>query len=76
MARVQTALCDICGTNKDVKVVTVAWEGKRTSPWEADICDGCYQSRFGDLAAKARRAGRSNVRPQHRMEKLESGFEL
>ena len=71
MARVQTALCDVCGTPNDVHVIMVSWGGKRSHPWEADLCEDCYEKRVGDLFAKSRRAGKSNVRPQHRMEKLD-----
>jgi hypothetical protein len=70
VALVQRALCDVCGTDKAVSRVTVVWDGDR-SPWEADICPDCYQSRFADLIKVSRRAGRSNVRQQHRFEKIE-----
>lgn len=77
MARVQKALCDVCGTDKNVHVISVVWEGKRTHPWEADLCETHYMERLGDLIAKSRRAEKSNLRPQHRMEKLdESKFSI
>lgn len=71
MARVQKALCDVCGTEDDVHVITVVWDGKKSQPWEADLCEKHYQERLGDLIKKSRKAGRSNLRPQHRMEKLD-----
>lgn len=77
MARVQRALCDICGGEKDVHLITVVYEGDKANPWEADLCEKDYRSLFGDLMKKSRRAGKSNVRPQHRMEKLDdSKFSL
>lgn len=75
MAMVARALCDVCGTELDVQTVTVVY-GRRT-PWEADICATDFKDRFGVLERKSRRATRSNVRPQHRMTKLdEHSFSL
>lgn len=70
MAQVLRALCDICGTDEDVETITVVYGGQ--APWEADVCASHYQERFADLAKKGRRATRSNVRPQHRMGKLDA----
>jgi len=75
MAMVARALCDVCGTGRDVQTVTVVY-GRRT-PWEADVCAAHFKELFGVLERKGRRATRSNVRPQHRMAKLpENAFSL
>ena len=75
MARVQRALCDICGGERDVELITVVYD--KEAPWEADICAKDYRDLLGGLMKKSRRAGKSNVRPQHRMEKLDdSQFSL
>lgn len=71
MAIVERALCDMCGADKDVHPVLVVWGGKKGHPWEADLCGSCYRDAFGVLERKSRRAVRSNVRPQHRMKKLD-----
>lgn len=77
MARVQRALCDICGGEKNVELITVVYDGDKANPWEADICAKDYRDLLGGLMKKSRRAGKSNVRPQHRMEKLDdSKFSL
>ena len=76
MAQVMRALCDVCGTDKAVAKLTVVWDGDRY-PWEADICPDCYLEKCGTLRGKSRRAGRSNVRPQHKFEKIDDDkFEL
>lgn len=69
MAIVPRSLCDVCGTDQSVKVVTVVLAGR--PPWEADICDLHYEELFGVLSRKGRRASKSNVRPQHKFEKLD-----
>ena len=75
MAMVARAQCDICRTEDDVQTVTVVY-GRRT-PWEADVCAAHFKELFGVLERKGRRATRSNVRPQHRMAKLdEHAFSL
>ena len=71
MATYHVVRCDICGKEEGVAPVTVVPEFKKMRPWEVDMCQACYESRFGDLVAKSRRAGRSMVRPQHRMVKTE-----
>jgi hypothetical protein len=71
VATFQVIRCDVCGTEDQVAAVTVVAEFKAARPWEVDMCQRCYESRFGDLVAKSRRAGRSMVRPQHRMVKTE-----
>jgi hypothetical protein len=68
MATVPRVLCDKCGSDRDVDVVTVVF-GRRP-PWEADLCAADYDHLFGVLQRKGRRATKSNVRPQHRFEKL------
>ena len=68
MATVPRILCDLCHGEKDVRLVTVKLDGR--SPWEADICAGCYEQQFGPLSRKGRKASRSNVRPQHSFRKL------
>ena len=61
-------LCDLCLDDKDVDTITVSY-GK--NPWEADLCAKHYKELFSLLQSKGRRATRSNVRPQHRFQKLD-----
>ena len=69
MATVPRVLCDLCSSETDVRLVTVALSGR--PPFEADICVPCFDDRFGPLARKGRKATRSNVRPQHSFRKLD-----
>jgi hypothetical protein len=72
MATLPRIVCDICRSDRDVSLLTVVLEGRR--PWEADICTACYEDVLGPLSRKGRNASKSNVRPQHKMEKLDESL--
>ena len=63
--------CDVCQSSENVAPITVVRSHGKGDPWEADICEVCYQQRFGDLEAFKRRPMKSNIRPQHRFKKVE-----
>lgn len=60
------AFCDICQSNQEVASIVVVREYGKRDPWEADICEECYEKSFSDLRKASRRPQTSNVRPQHR----------
>ena len=67
MAKVERLVCDLCASEEGVQTLTVVWNYKAGTPWELDLCERCYDSRFAELRDKGRRARINNVRPQHRM---------
>ena len=63
--------CGICQSDQDVASIVVVREYGKRDPWEADICEECYEKSFSDLREASRRPQTSNVRPQHRFKIIE-----
>lgn len=75
MAEVTTKLCDACESPKDVDTMMVVYHYGKQRPWEVDICQKCYDTRFKDLLPKSRNSMKVNTRPQYRLVKTQIGPE-
>ena len=75
MADVTNKICDACGGNKEVDTLMVVYHYGTDRPWEVDVCQKCYDTRFADLLPKSRPSMRANTRPQYRLVKTEIGPE-
>lgn len=68
MATVPRKVCDLCRTDQDVDECMIVYQYQKSRPWAVDLCQRCYEQRFGDLLKKAHPVHRSNIKPQYRIE--------
>jgi hypothetical protein len=69
VAEVTSKVCDACGSKDSVDTLMVVYHYGTDRPWEVDMCQKCYDTRFADLIAKSRPGMRVNTRPQYRLVK-------
>lgn len=75
MAEITSRMCDSCGSTDTVDTLMVVYHYGTDRPWEVDMCQPCYDTRFADLLKKSRTSMRANTRPQYRLVKTEIGPE-
>ena len=71
MAEVTSKICDACGGTKNIDTLMVVYHYGKDRPWEVDMCEDCYATRFADLLPKARPSMRATTRPQYRLVKTD-----